>query len=126
MSQVNNYSRSDLYEKYKEKDPQLAKKFLGAKYSSSGLVLIVGACVLGAAILTSIIVLSILGGATNGFGPMPDGNFYPFAFSVIGGICGGCGILGLVMLAIGYCKRRNALAELLSWQEINRIANKIN
>jgi hypothetical protein len=127
MSEVTQYSRSrnDLYEKYKETDPGLAENFLGSEHSLSisslPILPTLGRAFLAAAIITSITVISLLAGVTQGFGPSPNPTFYSTMFPAIGGTCGPFAAAGLIMLAVWYCKRRNILAEQLPVKEINRI-----
>ncbi len=86
-----------------------------------------GEIVLAASILTALMLIGLIAVATNGYGPTPlNPSFYSQVFSMVGGgICVPSAAAGLVMLAIGYCKKRHILAGKLSVQEINGIAGKI-
>ena len=85
-----------------------------------------GGIALAASILTALMLIGIIGVVTNGFGPTPlNPSFSSTMFSMVGGVCGSTAAAGLVMIAIGYCKKRHILAEKLSVQEINSIAGKI-
>ena len=122
MSQVMSYSRGNLYEMYKESKPQLAEKFLGSEYYASGLHPL-GNIFLAASVITFILLTGICGG----FGPTANSSLFwssPAPW-IIGNVDGLGATAGLIMLAVGHCKRRDILAEQLSIQQINGVAGKI-
>ena len=115
-------SRGDLYEKYKKNDPELAKAFLGDKYEVSSTLSLMGIILLVSAVATSIIVISIVGSVTHGFGPAIPG--FQTMFSLIGGVGGTTALAGLVTLAIAHCKKRAIMAERLAESQIEAMINQ--
>jgi len=124
MNQVT-YSRGELYERYRKKDYEKAKKFLPARYEKFGATLISPTEIKGAtAFLASFLACVAL--ALAFFIAAEAFRFNPpvYTFATLSTMAGISTVASLISIAIGYCKRKIHLAEKLTVPQIIYIAGK--
>jgi hypothetical protein len=111
-------TRQGLYEQNKNTRPEAARKIVD--FSDQDGLMEIGKVFIGSTLIPCLIAGVILGAVGLAFGRVGLGLILPCGS--IGGFAG----IGLLLLAVGYCKKQKFLHEELSTDQVNKIPQDLD